>query len=84
MSTPTDLIERVRARHQASRRLPPPDARRAIRQAAGLSQRTCAEHCGGVTQQTFARWEDGTRTPSTEHLIAYVELLDALADAVAA
>ncbi|CAN5829652.1 hypothetical protein BH23ACT2_BH23ACT2_07330 [soil metagenome] len=75
----SDLLERVRA----LRSLPPVPVRRSIRLAAGVSQAECAEVLG-VTQQGFAHWEAGTRTPSGEHAKAYLALLHDLGQAVAA
>lgn len=69
------LIEEVRTR----RRLPPPPMRRAIRQAAGVSQRQVAEELG-VDRVTVARWELGTRNPQSRFLGAYLALLDGLRD----
>jgi transcriptional regulator with XRE-family HTH domain len=66
-------MEEVRARRQ----LPEPVMRRAIRKAAGVSQKRAGEEIG-VTHQAIARYEDGTRTPRGALLRAYVALLEAL------
>lgn len=71
------------ARVRALRDLPAPNSRKATREAAGVSQGDCAEVLG-VSQQAFARWEHGDRTPSGEHLTAYVKLLRSLQQAMAA
>lgn len=65
------LVERVRAG-----RLPPPSARRCIREVAGLSIREMAEALH-VTPMTVWRWETGTN-PRLVHAIEYRRLLDAL------
>jgi transcriptional regulator with XRE-family HTH domain len=67
------LMEEVRAR----RRLPEPVMRRAIRKAAGVSQKRAGEEIN-VTHQAIARYEDGSRTPRGPVLVAYVGLLEAL------
>lgn len=66
---------------QARRRaeLPRPEVRRALREAAGLTQEQAAEAVG-VHRVSFGRWELGTRTPRADDLDAYVELLTRLAD----
>lgn len=62
------------------RRLPPPRTRRAVRMRARLSQAAVARVCG-VTHATVSRWEGEGRTPSDPRvLIAYVDLLERLAE----
>ncbi len=56
------------------RALPPPVARRALRQAAGVSLLAVARACG-VSRQAVAHWEAGTRQPRDEHLAAYLQAL---------
>ena len=56
------------------RDLPAPEQRRAIRQAAGLSQVEVAEAVG-VTRQAVAHWEAGTRTPKGTLLERYVSAI---------
>jgi transcriptional regulator with XRE-family HTH domain len=67
----------VRAR--AFKALPAPPMRRAIRVAAGLSQRDLAEALGR-TRPAVTRWESGERTPRGGDLVAYVALLQELAE----
>lgn len=65
----------------ASRRLPPPAMRRAIREGAGVSRARFARELG-VAPSAVGFWEAG-RTPSAPYLEAYCNLLDALKDAAA-
>jgi transcriptional regulator with XRE-family HTH domain len=73
------LMERVKA----SRRLPPPEVRRAIRRSARVSQQDLADELG-VHRCMVARYESGVRRPSGRVLLDYVRLLDELREAVAA
>ena len=59
---------------QARRDLPPPAMRRALREGAGVTLSEVGEACG-VTRQCAWLWETGARTPRSQHLVAYVELL---------
>jgi DNA-binding transcriptional regulator YiaG len=68
-----DVAEALAAR----RRLPRPSDCRAIRVAAGASQRRVAEALG-VDVMTVSRWERGEHAPSGDLLVAYLDLLDAL------
>jgi len=52
-----------------SDRLPGGERLRAWREAAGKSQKECAEAIG-VRQPTWSEWEAGTRTPSVTHSFA--------------
>lgn len=70
------LIDTVRTRSA----LPTPALRRAIREAAGVSQGQIARELG-VHRMTVCRWESGTSTPTGDHLHAYAALLNALSDA---
>lgn len=70
-----DLIEEVKARHY----LPAPKMRRAIREAAGVSQRAAGGHIG-VTPQAVSYWESGAREPRGENLVKYAALLRQLAE----
>jgi transcriptional regulator with XRE-family HTH domain len=56
------------------RELPPPAVRRAIREAAGVSQADIAAALG-VDRVTVTRYESGARTPRGERLAAYVRVL---------
>ncbi|QIY95871.1 helix-turn-helix transcriptional regulator [Streptomyces sp. S1D4-11] len=71
---------RVRARLLLRQDLPAPAERRAIRQAAGLSQGELAEAIG-VTRQAVSHWEAGTRTPKGALLDRYVAAIRTLRDA---
>jgi DNA-binding transcriptional regulator YiaG len=75
-------VSELRARAVAKQTLPPPWARRAIREAAGCSQEDVARHLG-VNRVTVSRWEKGERTPRRAHLLAYVAVLDVLRGASA-
>lgn len=59
------------------RSLPPPQRRKAIREAAGVSQERLAQELD-VHRVTVARWEHGSRSPRGELLARYVRLLDQL------
>ena len=60
------------------RRLPPPDERRSIREAAGVSQSQVARELD-VSVTAVGLWERGTRGFSPRTIGPYVELLEALA-----
>jgi DNA-binding transcriptional regulator YiaG len=61
------------------RDLPPPAMRRALREAAQLSQQDVADGLRHpVSREAVSSWEAGTRHPSSEHLADYVELLGEL------
>lgn len=70
------LLNDVRARGA----LPTPALRRAIREAAGVSQGQIAREVG-VHRMTVCRWESGTSKPTGPHLHAYVAVLRDLQDA---
>ena len=75
-SVAVDLLERTA---RAKKQLPPPALRRAIREAAGVSQEDVARVFDPpVHRETVSRWERGERTPRGQHLLAYVELLEVL------
>jgi transcriptional regulator with XRE-family HTH domain len=73
-----DSIEDALRRARVRRRLPPPPARRQIRQRADLTQRDLAVAVG-VDRATVARWEAGDREPRACHLERYLAVLDRLA-----
>lgn len=73
MTHTEDLPRKVRAH----RDLPPPILRRAIRQAAGLTQQDLADPCE-VDRATVSRWESGARRPRGPDLVRYSELLRSL------
>lgn len=65
----------------ARRTLPPPDARRAIREAAGISTEELAQLIG-VTRQAVNAWERGVRAPRPEHVTTYSAALRAMREEV--
>lgn len=67
------LLAQIAARKRFSR-----ESARAIRLAAGVSQREIAEELG-VDRVTVARWELGTRQPTGELLLRYMHLLNDIA-----
>lgn len=71
-----DLFHQVKQR----KRLPPPAARRFIRESAGVSQDAVAREVG-VTRAAVARWELDNRTPRGPNLNRYLDVLDRLARA---
>jgi DNA-binding transcriptional regulator YiaG len=70
----TNLIATSRRR----RSLPEPRVRKALRQAAGLTEVEVGRAIG-VTASTVSRWETGRRSPRGTVRDAYTELLEALA-----
>ncbi|MFG2326808.1 helix-turn-helix domain-containing protein [Streptomyces sp. NPDC048568] len=58
--------------------LPPPKARRRLRESASLTQAQLADRMG-VTRATVRTWESGRRTPRGRRREAYAELLKTLA-----
>jgi DNA-binding transcriptional regulator YiaG len=62
--------------------LPPPDARRQIRDQAGVSLRAMGVALE-VAPMTVLRWERGEARPSGDHAVRYRRLLDELESAVA-
>jgi transcriptional regulator with XRE-family HTH domain len=60
------------------RRLPPPAARRLLRESRGISLETLASEVG-VTRAAVSRWESGEREPRPVNLARYLTLLDRLA-----
>jgi DNA-binding transcriptional regulator YiaG len=69
------LLKAVRRR----RRLPSPEKRRAIREAAGVSRREVAAALG-VAPETVWRYEAGTRQPRGPARERYIDLLEGLAE----
>lgn len=69
----SDLSEALAA-VRASRALPTPADRAAIRRMSGLSQEDLARILG-VNRSTLARWELGTLIPPAEIAERYLELL---------
>ncbi len=68
-----------RLKRSATQALPAPRTRRALREAAGLSQADIAGAVG-VGKATVSRWESGTSSPTGEHLIRYTSLLRELCE----
>lgn len=68
------LIDEVRAR-----RLPPAETRRAIRQAAGVSQLRMAAEVG-VHRATLIRWEKDEQQPRGDARERYARLLNELSE----
>jgi transcriptional regulator with XRE-family HTH domain len=63
---------------RAARRLPPPETRRWLRQAAGLQQADLARELQ-VTPAAISRWETGARQPRRVAAANYARLLARLA-----
>ncbi|WP_395572106.1 helix-turn-helix domain-containing protein [Streptomyces sp. BK79] len=63
--------------------LPPPKARRRLRETAALTQAQLAERLG-VSRQTVRAWESGRTTPRGRKREAYAKLLTGLAEEAAA
>lgn len=72
---------RVRARLRLHQDLPTPEERRAIREAAGLSQGELAEAIG-TTRQAISNYETGARTPRGARLERYVTAIRTLRESV--
>jgi transcriptional regulator with XRE-family HTH domain len=75
MSKPLDAAV---ALARARRRFPSPEARRVLRERAGISQNDIAVALG-VTRTAVCLWESGEREPRAENLQKYLALLDRLA-----
>jgi DNA-binding transcriptional regulator YiaG len=71
------VAEILRIRMGARGQLPAPAERRAIREAAGLSQQDLADAIG-TTRQAVSHWELGARTPRGSALRDYLEALQTL------
>jgi DNA-binding XRE family transcriptional regulator len=65
--------DRLRHRLQVHRNLPSPDVRKALREAADLTQQELADAVG-VTRRAIGLYEAG-RTPQGSRLDRYVEAL---------
>lgn len=61
--------------------LPTPALRRALREAADVSQSVLADYVG-VSRAAISRWESGDRTPRGTNRIAYVAALRELRELV--
>lgn len=75
------VTQRVRARIHVHASLPEPDERRALREAAGLTQKELADAVR-VDRTAIAHWESGRRNPDGKRLDAYLEALRVLREAV--
>lgn len=72
-------IEVVLRRGRGRRRLPPPEVRRQLRLAAGITQSELAEVLD-VSRPEVSRWESGQRSPRHgNNLERYLAVLDRLA-----
>jgi transcriptional regulator with XRE-family HTH domain len=67
-------IAKLEVKVQALAALPTPPARKALRQAAGVTMADVAAVVG-VSRQAVSQWERGEARPAGEHLHAYLELL---------
>jgi DNA-binding transcriptional regulator YiaG len=70
-------LESARARARASRLLPDPATRKAIRVGARMPRREVAGVVGAF-ERAVQYWEEGSRTPTGTRLERYAELLEAL------
>lgn len=68
---------RVQTRVRLHRDLPPPQLRRALREAAGLSQQELADAVD-CSRAAIGYYETGARTPRGDLLVRYVAALKAL------
>ncbi len=75
-------IDDALARARLRRNLPGPRARRALRVAAGLSQRDVAQELR-VSRVQVSRYESGDRVPRPEIAARYAALLDRLRQEIA-
>ena len=75
-----DSLDAAIARGRARRRLPSPEARRVLRERAGVTQQDVAAAVG-VTREAVSQWEAGRRDPRPPRLARYLEVLDRLAEA---
>ncbi|MGW3650218.1 helix-turn-helix transcriptional regulator [Streptomyces sp. NPDC000878] len=66
------VAEKIRSLRNVRPELPAPAVRKAIREAAGLTQAQVASAVG-VTAQAVALWESGRRTPRGPLLGQYAE-----------
>jgi transcriptional regulator with XRE-family HTH domain len=66
---------------KARRRLPPPGARKLLRQLAGLPQQALADELR-VARPTISRWERGLRQVSGPHVLEYAALLERMREEV--
>ncbi|WP_328757491.1 helix-turn-helix transcriptional regulator [Streptomyces sp. NBC_00271] len=74
---PETVAEKIRSRLRVRLELPQPDERRALREAAGLTQEDIAEALG-VTRAAVGHWETGARSPRGRLLTEYVDVIRVL------
>jgi DNA-binding transcriptional regulator YiaG len=74
-----DGLDELREQVAASRTLPSPAVRRALRESAGVPLRVIAELLK-VTPEAVRLWERGLRRPSRDHMSGYLEALRVLRD----
>jgi DNA-binding XRE family transcriptional regulator len=75
--TSNGAVADVLAEVRVTRSLPPPTMRRALREAAGLTQERLGSALG-VSRIAVCRWESGLRQPTRKHRAAYAALLAAI------
>lgn len=75
----TEILEKSRL----ARSLPAPEKRRAIREAAMITQEDVATALG-VSRAIVSRWESGERIPTAKHMTDYARLLKTLEEDVEA
>jgi DNA-binding transcriptional regulator YiaG len=78
-----EALAQLEAKVQALAALPPPKARKALRQAAGVTVVEVASVVG-VSRQSVTAWERGDARPVGDHLHAYLDLLAMFKRAVGA
>jgi len=72
-----DVLEVALRRVRARRRLPPPEARRQLREQAGLTQGQLGAALG-VSDAAVSQWETGNRIPRGDRAERYLALLTRL------
>jgi len=77
-SAPKGSHLEVLAAELAERRLPPPEERKRIREAAKIPKARAARALG-VSQHCFAGWERDLIQPRPDHAVAYRRFLELLA-----
>lgn len=74
-----DVNKLLRDVHMRRRRLPAHAERRRIRVSAGVSLRDMADAIG-VSHASVGNWERSSNPKRSDHLTAYVDLLDSLSE----
>lgn len=75
-----DALEQALARERLRRRLPGPEVRRLVREAAGVTQTELARALA-VDRATVSRWESGDRSPGPDMMPRYLAALERLSRA---